>query len=255
MARIVSTHSYRGGTGKSNLTANLAATLARAGKRVAVVDTDIQSPGIHVLFSVEPEAMVHTLNDFLWGRCRASQAAHDVTDRLPDPQPGAALFLIPSSLKTGEIARIVKEGYDVQTLNDGLISLTEDLELDYLLIDTHPGLNEETLLSIALSDVLVLILRPDKQDYQGTAVTLDVARRLSVPRILITVNKALASFDFGVLRERIQQTYHEPVAGIIPLSDEMVHLASGGLFAMLYPDHPVSATINEIAAAVAGDGG
>ena len=50
---IVSIHSYRGGTGKSNLTANLAYQLARAGKRVAVVVTDIQSPGIHIIFNLD----------------------------------------------------------------------------------------------------------------------------------------------------------------------------------------------------------
>ena len=43
MAKILSIHSYRGGTGKSNLTANLAACLAAAGKRVAVVDTDVDA--------------------------------------------------------------------------------------------------------------------------------------------------------------------------------------------------------------------
>ena len=48
-------------------------------------------------------------------------------------------------------------------------------------MDTHPGLNEETLLSISISDVLILILRPDSQDYQGTAVTVDVSRKLQVP--------------------------------------------------------------------------
>ena len=61
--------------------------------------------------------------------------------------------------------------------------------MDYLFIDTHPGLNEETLLSITISDVLVLILRPDQQDYQGTAVTIDVARKLEVPKLLLVVNK------------------------------------------------------------------
>ena len=47
-AKIISVHSFRGGTGKSNATANLATLLALQGKRVGVVDTDIQSPGIHV---------------------------------------------------------------------------------------------------------------------------------------------------------------------------------------------------------------
>lgn len=38
--------------------------------------------------------------------------------------------------------------------------------LDYLFIDTHPSLNEETLLTITLTDVLLVVLRPDSQDYQ-----------------------------------------------------------------------------------------
>ena len=51
--KIVSIHSFRGGTGKSNTTANLASQVALAGKRVGIVDTDIQSPGIHVLFGLD----------------------------------------------------------------------------------------------------------------------------------------------------------------------------------------------------------
>ena len=41
MSRIVSIHSFRGGTGKSNTTANVAALLASEGRRIGVVDTDI----------------------------------------------------------------------------------------------------------------------------------------------------------------------------------------------------------------------
>lgn len=44
MGSIISVHSFRGGTGKSNTTANLGCTLATLGYRVAIVDTDIQSP-------------------------------------------------------------------------------------------------------------------------------------------------------------------------------------------------------------------
>ena len=56
MSRIISIHSFRGGTGKSNTTANVAALLATEGLRIGVVDTDIQSPGIHVLFGVDEPA-------------------------------------------------------------------------------------------------------------------------------------------------------------------------------------------------------
>src|SRR5215216_6067033 len=101
MSKIISVHSFRGGTGKSNTTANLAALLAAQGLTVGVVDTDIMSPGIHVLFGIEEEDMLYSLNDYLWGKCEISEAAIDVTDRLSAPVSGR-VFLIPSSMKAGE---------------------------------------------------------------------------------------------------------------------------------------------------------
>jgi septum site-determining protein MinD len=55
LAKIISIHSFRGGTGKSNTTANVSAILASEGYRVGVVDTDLASPGIHVLFGMPGE--------------------------------------------------------------------------------------------------------------------------------------------------------------------------------------------------------
>ena len=78
MSKIISIHSFRGGTGKSNTTANVAAQFALQGHRVGVVDTDIQSPGIHVLFNLDENKMYPALNDYLWGECEIHEAAHDV---------------------------------------------------------------------------------------------------------------------------------------------------------------------------------
>jgi septum site-determining protein MinD len=196
MSTIISVHSFRGGTGKSNSTANLATLMAARGQRVGVIDTDIQSPGVHVLFKLEPDQMQHTLNDYLWGNCTIEQAAHDVTERvgLPPGSPGR-LFLVPSSVRSRDIVRILREGYDMGLLNDGFRHLIELLKLDVLIIDTHPGVGEETLLSIAMSDVMLLILRPDHQDFQGTAVTVEVARQLDIPRMLLLVNKTPTSYN------------------------------------------------------------
>jgi septum site-determining protein MinD len=239
MATIISIHSFRGGTGKSNTTANISALLAMDGARVGVVDTDIASPGIHVLFNLDESEMVHSLNDYLWGKCTIEEAAHDVTANVGGEIKGQ-IFLIPSSIKAGEIARILREGYDVGLLNDGFRDVVEKLNLDYLLIDTHPGLNEETLLSIAISNALVIILRPDSQDYQGTAVTVDVAKKLDVPKMLMLVNKVPSQFDLEDVRKRVEQTYNATVAAVLPHSDEMMTLASSGIFSIRFPDHPVT---------------
>jgi MinD-like ATPase involved in chromosome partitioning or flagellar assembly len=245
MSKIISIHSFRGGTGKSNTTANISALLAMDGARVGVVDTDIASPGIHVLFNLDESDMVHSLNDYLWGKCGIEEAAHDVTGHVGGEIKGQ-IFLIPSSIKPGEIARILREGYDVGLLNDGFRDVVEKLKLDYLLIDTHPGLNEETLLSIAISNALVIILRPDSQDYQGTAVTVDVAKKLDVPNMLMLVNKVPAQFDIDDVRTRVEQTYDAVVGAVLPHSDEMMTLASSGIFAVRFPDHIVTQGLRKL---------
>jgi MinD-like ATPase involved in chromosome partitioning or flagellar assembly len=255
MAKIVSIHSFRGGTGKSNLTANLTACIAQQGKRVGVIDTDIQSPGIHVLFGLDEEHMDKALNDYLWGKCAIEETAYDVSPVLTVgggqvAVMGGGIYLIPSSIKAGEIARVLREGYDVGLLNDGFRALVQRLNLDYLLIDTHPGLNEETLLSIAISDILLLLMRPDQQDFQGTAVTVDVARRLEVPKMMLVINKVLLSFGLDTVRQEAEKTYNVPVAGVLPLSEDMVRLGSREVFCLRFPDHDFSNRIRAIAALV-----
>ena len=141
----------------------------------------------------------------------------------------------------------MREGYDVGLLNDGFQELIKRLSLDFLFIDTHPGLNEETLLSITISDILLLIMRPDRQDFQGTAVTVDIARRLEVPKMLLMVNKALSSFDFAALKADVQKTYGAPVAAILPLTEEMIQLGSAGIFCLHYPNHPLTRIYADIA--------
>lgn len=251
MAKVISIHSFRGGTGKSNTSANLSVLIASKGYRVGVVDTDIQSPGIHVIFGKSPDDFDKSLNDYLWRKCRIEEAAYDITPsaigKIDPDAPTPRLFLIPSSLNTGEIARILREGYDVAKLNDGFQELIARLNLDYLLIDTHPGVNEETLLSIAISDKFLLVLRPDKQDFQGTSVTVELARRLGVQDISVMLNKVPDSMDRELLQAQVEAGYQAPVVGMLPLSSEMAELASSGLFVNRYPTHRLSQTLASIA--------
>ena len=249
MSKIISIHSFRGGTGKSNTTANVAMLLAAEGRRVAVVDTDIQSPGIHVLFGLDQATLNRTLNDYLWGRCRIEEAAHDVTPSLGVDFEGRT-FLVPSSIQPADIAQVMREGYDVGLLNEGFRHLIEELELDALLLDTHPGLNEETLLSIAMSNALAVIMRPDSQDYEGTSVTVAVARKLGVPRMVLVVNKTPAIFDAAEVEARVEKTYDCEVAAVLPHSDELMVLSSEGIFALRHPDHPLTGLYRQIASRI-----
>jgi MinD-like ATPase involved in chromosome partitioning or flagellar assembly len=246
MAKIISVHSFRGGTGKSNTAANVSALIAAQGLCVGVIDTDIVSPGIHVLFGVTEDNSTHTLNDYLWGKCNIEDTALDVTKQVNGDLKGR-IFFVPSSMRTGDIARVLREGYDVGLLNDGYQRMVEKLHLDVLIVDTHPGLNEETLLSIAVSDALAILMRPDSQDYQGTAVTVEVARKLDVPRMMLVINKTPPSINPKELKARAEKIFDCEVAAVLPHSDEMMSLASEGIFVLRYPNHAMTKAFQQVA--------
>jgi septum site-determining protein MinD len=229
MPTIVSIHSFRGGTGKSNTTANVASLLARRGQRVGVIDADIQSPGIHNIFGVSGDEVTASLNDFLWHDRPIGEVAQDVTAMQGVPMDGR-IFLIPSSMQPGEITRVLREGYDAQLMTTGFRQLVDDLRLDVLMIDTHPGLNEETLLSLVISHQLLIVMRPDKQDYEGTGIT---AR------------------DPDAVATRVEAAYGYPVSAVLPHSDDLMRLASEGVFSLRYPDHPLTDLYGRITAHVA----
>ena len=176
--------------------------------------------------------------------------AIDVTDRIrahADVPEGGALHLVRSSVNASDIARVLHEGYDVARLKDGFRDLAEGLDLDVLLIDTHPGLNEETLLSIMISDALILILRPDRQDFEGTAVTVGVARRLKVPNLMLVLNMVPSGVDLEHLAAEMAANYDAETVAVMPLSEDVVRNASGDLFSLVEPTHEWSQQLRAIA--------
>lgn len=121
------------------------------------------------------------------------------------------------------------------------------MALDVLLIDTHPGLNEETLLSL----VLVVVMRPDEQDYEGTGITVRIAQELEVPRILLVVNKAPDTLDPVQVAGRVRAAYGCEVAAVLPHSDDLMRLASGGVFTLRFPSHPLADLYRQVTARIA----
>ena len=124
--------------------------------------------------------------------------------------------------------------------------------LDFLFVDTHPGMNEETLMSVAISDWLILILRPDRQDYLGTAVTIEVSRKLGVPNLILVVNKALASMDQAALRKDVERSFAAELGAVLLLSEDMLRLGSAGIFALKFPDHQFTRAVAGLAARIVG---
>ena len=244
MGKIISIHSFRGGTGKSNITANLGYALAAKGKKVCIVDTDVQSPGIHIPLQLTNHKGA-SLNDFLFNDVGINDVSVDISSRLELPEH--SLYIVPSSINTQAITKILKEGYSVSALGDAYKEIQKNLDLDYLLIDTHPGLNEETLLSIAMSDVLFVVMRPDKQDFQGTSVTIDIANKLNVENTSIIVNMVAPSFNKKQVKQEVLNAFGCNVAEVMPHTYKLTELASSGIYCKQFPNDEWSRKIKHIA--------
>lgn len=245
MAQFISVHSFRRGTGKTSIALALAGVLAQRGKRVCLFDTDISSPGLHIMLGLNETGIECFLNDYLEDRCAITDAVIDTTDHLEVSVPGR-IFLVPANPSPSIAMQTRWNRKGAERLADAYYELTEPLNLDAILVDTHAGITEESIAALATTDIAAIILRPDQQDYQGTALLVDLARSLNVERLAVIVNELSSGYDPRQARESIEETYKAQIVGVLPHSEDMMTLGGHGPFPLRYPNHPLTAVFTQI---------
>lgn len=249
MATITSIHSFRRGTGKSLLAANVAALVANKGRRVGVIDANLLSPSLHIFFHLGEGQIRYTLNDYLSSKCGVEQIAYEVLEGSGVNAKGR-IVLVPASTNPAEIMHILREPYNMDLFSEGIHALGKALGLDIIMVDNYAGLSEDTLLSIAMSKTAVIVMSPDKQHYQGTGVMIETSRRLGVPRIMLAINEVPTAFDPAKVKEQAEQAYECDVAALIPHSEHLMAYGSSGIFAVNQPEHPITRIFESLATAL-----
>lgn len=217
------------------------------GKRVGVVDLDLEGPGLHVIFAVADSDIRATINDVLQHRAPISQAVLDLTSKIH--LKAGCLIFCPAGHKLDEILSILDTGFNLYTFKKVLEDLARDYNLDYLLIDSHPGIEKDTLLSMALCDYLVLISRVDQQDLFGSGVMTEVASQLRKPVVLILnmVPSSVSEKEAGKIADRLAQLFHLHVLTALPFNSDVLENLSKGVFVLEKPKDPLTRRFTEIA--------
>jgi len=223
----ISFHSYKGGTGKTNISGNLACYLASKGFKVGLIDTDVLGPGIHALFSLK---IKKTLVDFLKGKTELDEIVYR--------HGNEELYIIPSDATEEDIVSFSK---NPSLAKEKLQSLLADFQsrynLDHIIFDCSPGLNRSSLLVMGMSEISIVVSTLDKQDIRGTYVISGVARRLkSRPRILfnkLPKNKYEASKE--ILEDLSRKIGLEPI-GVILYDEAMADAWSRKIIVQEYPN-------------------
>ena len=68
-----------------------------------------------------------------------------------------------------------------------------------------------------------------------------------MPHLYLLVNKVPQAYAESDVRQRVEQAYRAEVIAVIPHSEELMALASAGVFALRYPEHPISARLRQVA--------
>src|SRR5260370_42386446 len=104
MTKVIAVHSFKGGTGKTTLTANIAAILALH-HRVGVMDLDLSGPALHGLFGLKKGEVKATMTDIFLGDATPSDVIIDLPRRLPKLNGG--LHFCPTSNKAEDVLRLL----------------------------------------------------------------------------------------------------------------------------------------------------
>ena len=178
MKQVITFHSYKGGTGKTTLAANLAALLAKKGNNVCIVDIDVYAPSLHSYFGDSVQNKIkNTLNDYIVGACGVDDLLVQVT---PIPQmadkgsQSGKIIGCFSSSKREDILKIegVKEDKNRMNMLKRFINFREELieknDIDYVIMDSSPGIRFWAINALALSDIVFLTLKMGDMDFGGT---------------------------------------------------------------------------------------
>ena len=252
MSKIIAVHSYKGGTGKTLLSVNLAATFAKNGKNVCLFDLDFRAPSLFSILKVEN--VEYFFNDYLNDSSDAKQVLVDLSSRIPGGGKFFAGLANPATEAIRDMSAKDRK-WEMRALGRLLAlkkTLLEDQKFDYLIFDTSPGLQYSSINAIVAADFVVVATTGDRSDVDGTKRMLQELYNLFEKKTGLVLNKVLDSTAAATAKktemsEKIKTVYHVPMLGIVPCFCEILRAEGNLIFVQDKPDHPFTKILAEMA--------
>ncbi|MHA2296010.1 MAG: MinD/ParA family ATP-binding protein [Candidatus Hodarchaeales archaeon] len=254
--KVVAFHSYKGGTGKTNLSTNTAAILAKEGHKSILLDFDFRGPNLVTLFNtlinIKPEK---TINDFLYNpEIDAEEIVYDL-----EPDLGIPLSVSFASTDFHDIQRIIRADKQQRQRNLKRILRLKDIlaeNFDYAFIDTSPGIQMESIDALVISDTVLLVLKPDDFDLHGTETMVSQLYALLDSRNFAVLNRVVGEEcgpqcsvsveERAVYDTLINERLKLDLLGAISCYCDLARAGSKNIFSLVYPDHNFTAEIKDL---------
>ena len=210
MSRIVTFYSYKGGVGRTFALANIGTLLAQQGKRVLLIDWDLEAPGLDRYFSPyldlplpSHKGTIHVLHE-----ASTSASADWRTHVIQIDVPGInSLWLLPSGSFASDYADLVRTfSWNTFFGEQGGGKVLErwrsewKREYDFVLLDSRTGITDAGgVCTVLLPDFLVIVFTSNRSSLDGAIAVAQRAQQirteLAVPRHRLTVLPLASRFD------------------------------------------------------------
>ena len=200
-ARVMALTSGKGGVGKTFLSANLAAALAKRGKRVLVLDADLGLANLDVVLNLYPKV---TLHDVFTGKVQ-------LDDAILHAPGGFSVLLAGSGLV--EYSRLTPE------VREQLLRIIETIapRFDHILLDTGAGISDVVLYALSLADDVLVVATPEPTSMTDAYATIKVLATTQQRRdIRLVVNQVGRVGEGRAIRNQLQLVVDRFVTPMLP---------------------------------------
>ncbi len=217
-SKLVSFYSFKGGVGRTTTMMLSAIGTAKRGKKVVVVDFDLEAPGVSSLFPEGALSQYGLLDFFVESNVypeniNIDEYLYPVSEYCRVNQYGGEVYILPA---VGMAARNDVDSYrknlmrfdmDVPAYDEEktpidvlLMKIDSFLKPDYIFIDTRSGIHQIGGITLTrYSDLAVMFFYGSRQNLEGMRMTLPVLKRSETPFLLVNskvpVNESLAQIE------------------------------------------------------------
>ncbi|MBS7645892.1 MAG: MinD/ParA family protein [Candidatus Bathyarchaeia archaeon] len=243
-------HSYKGGTGKTTIAANIAAYLAGRGLKICILDYDFRAPSLHIIFKENPKRWV---NDYLNGRCEFEDVLHKLSGKYRLGGELTAGFADPSSEALRDMLAKDRK-WEMNALKRTIKAkrtVLDDLGYDLFILDTSPGIQYSSVNAVVASDQVLLVMKGDEFDLEGTRELVKGVYEPLGRRAKLIINKIPVKEVGAKLADEtvahIVESLNLELLGRLPCDCILMFEGGKHLFVLENEEHPFSKSIEEIA--------
>ena len=221
MSKVIVVTSGKGGVGKTTATANIGSGLARAGKKVVLIDADIGLRNLDLVMGLE-NRIVFDLVDVIEGRCRTFKQALIRDKRFPE------LYLLPAAQSKN------KDAVQPEQMAEICRQLKE--EYDFIIIDCPAGIEHGFKNAIAGADEAIIVTNPEVsavRDADRIVGLLESEDRFSTHLLVNRIKMELVRKGKMLNIQDIQEILNIALLGIIPEDERILNASNKGEPAIL----------------------